>query len=260
MLHGWADAGETFQFVVDAFKAERSILAPDWRGFGRSAWQGSPYFFPDYVADLDALLSVVCPDQPVNLIGHSMGGNLASLYAGVRPDRVVRVVNLEGLGMSRTTPAEAPARYRRWLDELREPPGFARYESLERFAAVLRRRNPRLSVERAAFIARSWSMPHPDGGWTVSADPAHKLANPVLYRREEAEACWRAARAPTLVVLGAASEFAARLGEDATEAYLRQQHPCLTLAAVPDAGHMLHHDAPEAVAQLIEDFLSAAAP
>jgi pimeloyl-ACP methyl ester carboxylesterase len=256
MLHGWADSSDTFQFVVDAFAADHPILAPDWRGFGRSAWQGSPYYFPDYLADLDALLDAVCPDAPATLIGHSMGGNAACLYAGIRPERVARVVNLDGLGMRRTVPAEAPARYRRWLDELRAAPAFARYDSLERFAAVLRRRNPRLTEERARFIAERWSARLPDGGWTVSADPAHKFVNPVLYRREEAEACWRAATAPVLVVVGADSELPRQLGADATEEYLRAHFAHLTFASVPDAGHMLHHDAPEAVAALVESFLA----
>ena len=257
MLHGWADTGDTFQFVVDAFGCERSVVAPDWRGFGRSQWQGGPYWFADYIADLDALLERVCPASPVRLVGHSMGGNVACLYAGIRPERVARVVNLEGLGMRRTRPDEAPARYRRWLDELRAPPAFARYESLERFAAVLRRRNPRLTEERAAFIAASWSRPLPEGGYTVGSDPAHKLVNPMLYRRDEAEACWRATTAPLLMVLGGLSDLVGQLGDDAREDYLRTHHPRLQLATVPTAGHMLHHDEPEAVAALIEGFLDA---
>lgn len=256
MLHGWADTSDTFQFVVDAFLADHAIVAPDWRGFGRSAWQGGPYYFSDYLADLDALLAKECADAPATLIGHSMGGNLACLYAGIRPERVARVINLEGVGMRRTQPTEAPERYRRWLDELNAPPDFARYDSLERFAAVLRRRNPRLTAPRAAFIARSWSKRLPDGGWTACADPAHKFVNPVLYRREEAEACWRAATAPTLIVLGAESEAVRQLGSDASEAYLRAHHATAEVVTLPDAGHMLHHDVPEATATLIESFLA----
>lgn len=255
LLHGWADTGDTFQFVVDALAGERPILAPDWRGFGRSQWTGRCYWFADYLADLEALLEQVCADAPATLLGHSMGANIASLYAGIRPERVARLVNLEGLGMRRTRPEEAPERYRRWLDELKTPPAFARYESLERFAEVLQRRNPRLSAERAAFIAASWSRPLPDGGYTVLADPAHKLVNPVLYRREEAEWCWRAVTAPVLVVLGGRSELAAHFGAESGEAYLRAAYPNLTLVTMPDAGHMLHHEQPEAVAGLLESFL-----
>jgi pimeloyl-ACP methyl ester carboxylesterase len=255
-LHGWLDCSDTFQFVVDAFADDHPIVALDWRGFGRSAWQNGPYWFPDYLADLDALLRELSPEVPATLVGHSMGGNIACLYAGVRPERVARVVSLEGFGLSRTRPEQAAERYRRWLDELRSPPAFSTYETFERFATMLARRHPRLTPERAEFIAASWSKPRPDGSCSVSADPAHKLVNPVLYRREEAEAIWRCAIAPTLLVLGGRSEFRARLGADGTDEYFGSIFPRLTIATLPEAGHMMHHEEPEAVAALIESFLA----
>lgn len=256
LLHGWLDTSDTFQFVVDAFAHDQPIVAPDWRGFGRSAWQQGPYWFPDYLADLDALLEEVSPGVPATLVGHSMGGNIACLYAGIRPERVARIVNLEGFGLSRTRPEQAPERYKRWLDELRAPPAFSTYETLEQFVAVLRRKNARLTPERAEFIARSWSQRLPDGGYTVSADPAHKLVNPVLYHREEAEAVWRLAVAPTLLVLGGQSAFRAHLGADGSDDYFRSIFSNLSIATLPDSGHMMHHEEPEAVAALIESFLS----
>jgi pimeloyl-ACP methyl ester carboxylesterase len=255
-LHGWLDSSDTFQFVVDAFARDQPIVALDWRGFGRSAWQNGPYWFPDYLADLDALLADVSPDRAVTLVGHSMGGNIACLYAGLRPERVARVVNLEGFGLARSRPEQAPERYRRWLNELRAPPAFSTYETFERFVAMLARRNPRLTAERAEFIAASWSTSQPGGACAVRADPAHKLVNPVLYRREEAEAIWRCAVAPTLLVFGGRSELRAHLGADATDEYFRAIFPNLSIATVPDAGHMMHHEAPEAVAALIESFLA----
>ena len=134
-LHGWADTSDTFQFVVDAFRDEHAIVALDWRGFGRSAWQGRAYWFPDYLADLEQLLDAVAPGAPVTLVGHSMGGNIACLYGGIRPERVRRLVSLEGFGLSRTKPEQAAGRYRKWLDELRAPPAFGTFDSfdLERY-------------------------------------------------------------------------------------------------------------------------------
>jgi pimeloyl-ACP methyl ester carboxylesterase len=255
-LHGWADTGATFQFLVDAFADDFPIVAPDWRGFGRSAWNGGPYWFPDYLADLDALLVHYSPDAPATIVAHSMGGNVAGLYAGVRPERVARFVNLEGFGLSRTTPADAPDRYRRWLDELRAPPSFGRFASVEQFAHVLHRRNPRLTPERATFVARAWSRPTADGGIEVCHDPAHKIVNPVLYRREETEACWSRCSAPTLLVLGGQSDHRERLGEDASDEYFRRLIRDLRVATLPEAGHMVHHDEPAAVAALIETFLA----
>ena len=256
-LHGFLDTSDTFQFLVDAFARDYPIAAPDWRGFGRSDWSHGGYWFPDYLADLDALLDAVSPHAPATIVGHSMGGSVAALYGGTRPERVARVVNLEGFGLPRAQADEAPARYRRWLDELKSEPAFGSYASLEQFAAVLRKKNPRLSAERADYIAGSWARPLADGGYTVSADPAHRLVNPVLYRREEAEACWRRCVAPVLLVRGAASHARSHLGTDGTDEYFRGLYPNLTIASVHDAGHMLHHEQPAAVAALIEPFLAA---
>jgi pimeloyl-ACP methyl ester carboxylesterase len=113
MLHGWMDVSASFQFVVDRLRRDWQVVAPDWRGFGLSErTPGDCYWFPDYLADLDALLDAVSPEESVRLVGHSMGGNVAMLYAGVRPARVRGLVNLEGFGMPGARPLEAPGRYR----------------------------------------------------------------------------------------------------------------------------------------------------
>src|SRR5262249_20278346 len=141
---------------------------------------------------------------PATLIGHSMGGNVAAMYAGIRPERVARLVNLEGLGLAPTDPAQAPGRYARWLAELAgEAPSFRDYDSFDALAARLREGNPRLTAERATFLARHWGRQKGDGRVELASDPAHKLVNPVLYRIEEAEACWRSVKAPVLWVAGA---------------------------------------------------------
>jgi pimeloyl-ACP methyl ester carboxylesterase len=257
LLHGWGDSGETFQFLVDSFATSRHWIAPDWRGFGGSDWTGPAYWFADYLADLDALLDIVSPEQPADLIGHSMGGNIASMYAGIRPERVSRTVNLEGIGLPRTRPEEAPARYRRWLDELREPMAFSVYESIEHFARLLRRRNPRLPEDRAHFIAELWLTPC-EGGYTVRWDPAHKRVNPILYSREAAESCWAATTAPTLLVLGGQSDIRRALAADGEPSAFEGIYPQLQVQVLPQAGHMMHHEEPETLAPLIEDFLGVA--
>jgi len=258
-LHGFLDVGETFQFVVDQFARDWPILAPDWRGFGRSDSTGRPYWFPDYLADLDALLdSENC--ERATLIGHSMGGNVAGLYAGIRPERVAALITLEGIGLSRTTPGDAPGRYRSWLDELKTPPRFSDYRSVEEFAQRFQRNNPRVPADRATFVAARWTRPVSGGGVGISADPSHRLVNPVLYRREEAEACWSRIEAPTLLVLGEHSPFPARLGADASEAQLRRVIRSLDIATIAGAGHMMHHEQPEAVAGVIEVFLERHLP
>ncbi|RPI15872.1 MAG: alpha/beta hydrolase [Lysobacterales bacterium] len=255
LLHGWMDTGDTFQFLVDELPARRRCVAPDLRGFGRSEWPADGYWFPDYLADLDVLLEHHSPEDPATLVGHSMGGNIAMLYAGIRPERVRRVVCIEGFGMRRASPADAPERYREWLRQLREPPEFAAFPSFEAFAHLLARRNPRLGPDRAAYVAQSWAARQPDGSVRVRSDPAHKRVYPVLYRREEAEACWSGITAPVLYVVAAASEFLPRIGEEASSARMAQLVPRLESCTIEDAGHMVHHERPERLAAEIEAFL-----
>ena len=112
LAHGWMDVAASWQFMVDAlsdaFVQARPVIALDWRGYGLTeAPATDSYWFPDYLGDLDALLDVLSPGQPVDLVGHSMGGNVVMMYAGVRPQRIRRLVNLEGFGMAATRAAQA---------------------------------------------------------------------------------------------------------------------------------------------------------
>jgi pimeloyl-ACP methyl ester carboxylesterase len=259
LLHGWMDVSASFQFMVDALRADWDVYAPDWRGYGLTDWgKADCYWFPDYIADLDALLEHIEPAAPVNLVGHSLGGNVGALYAGVRPERIARFVNLEGFGMAPTRADQAPERYARWLQELREPPGLRPYESFAVLADRLQAGNKKLSRDQAQFLARHWGQELAGKGVVLRGDPAHKIVNPVLYRYEEVRACWQKVRAPVLWVQGAESETPSRLHLDAAQiAERRAAFPKVREVSVPEAGHMLHHDQPEAVARLVEEFLAA---
>ena len=256
LLHGWADAGATFQFLADALPHTRTLVAPDWRGFGASEWAAGGYWFPDYFADLEQLIAQLSPDAPVTLVGHSMGGNVAMMYAGIRPERVRAVVSIDGFGLPPARPEQAPTRYRTWLDELLATPAFAGFPSHAAFADYLHRRSPRLPRDHAELIARAWAETAPDGGVRMRADPRHKRVNPALYRREEAEACWRAIRAPLLMVAAADSGYAARVAGEATLERMRALVAGSRLVTVADCGHMVHHEQPAALGAVIEEFLA----
>jgi pimeloyl-ACP methyl ester carboxylesterase len=261
MLHGWMDVSASFQFVVDCLQREWHVIAPDWRGFGLSERAHSDtYWFPDYVADLDAILQHYSPDDAVNLLAHSMGGNVACLYAGARPPRIARLINLEGFGMPASHADQAPARYASWLDQLRNPVPMRAYPSLNAVAARLQKTNPRLPDERAAFLARHWAGQKEDGSWEILGDPAHRQTTPLLYHLDEVLACWRAITAPMLWVEGQDTDMwkwmkspeQGRLEIDSRLAVLAQVHK----RTIADAGHMLHHDQPAVLAALIEEFLA----
>lgn len=259
MLHGWMDVSASFQFVVDALARDWHVIAPDWRGFGRSEWRGDAYWFPDYLGDLDAVLRLLEPEAPVRLVGHSMGGNVACMYAGVRPSRVARVVALDAFGLVDRSADQAPGRYEKWLNELAEPVAFRDYADFDALARRLQRDNPRLPADRARWLAAHLGerIEGREGpAVRLAGDAAHRRVNPVLYRRAEAEACWRRATAPVMWVEPADPALRRHLGvsDEAHEA-ARACFRALSVVTLEGVGHNLHHEQPEAVARIIEPFL-----
>lgn len=267
LLHGWIEVSGSFQFMVDAFQKDWRIIAPDWRGYGLSEWQNDSYWFPNYFADLDVILDHYAPDQAVPIVGHSMGGIVACLYAGVRPKRVSRLVTLEGFGLIPPKPEEAVNRYRKWLDDVRgmvvtdedgrPSRGFRTYADHADFAQRLARDNPRLTPERAAFLAHHLGQALADGRVTAASDPWHKVINPYPYHLEESMAFWRRVEADVLWVAARNSfitEWFAPHQEDYAARKACFRH--LREVWIDDCGHNLHHDQPEQVAALVEAFLA----
>jgi len=189
-----------------------------------------------------------------------MGGNVVSLYAGVRPDRVRRLINLEGFGLQSASPDQAPRRYAQWLKELREPPTLRTYPTRQAVAGRLQKTNPRLSDARADFLSQHWSAENAAGEWEILGDPAHKKPSPSLYRVEEVLACWKQITAPVLWVEADDTNMWQWMGpkpEARVEIDRRLSHLAnVTPRMMMDAGHMLHHDQPEELARMIEEFLA----
>ncbi|WP_374641033.1 alpha/beta fold hydrolase [Hydrogenophaga sp.] len=264
LVHGWMDVAASWQFMVDAMGEDRHIIAPDWRGFGLTRGPATDnYWFPDYLADLDALLDHYAADQPIDLVGHSMGGNVVMVYAGVRPQRIRRLVNLEGFGMPATRPAQAPGRYAQWLDELkalrRGDMDLKAYDSLDGVARRLMKTNPRLTEDKARWLAGEWAQPDDQGHWRILGDPAHKVVNAQLYRLDEVQEVFARITAPLLSVTASDDSLGQWWKGRYTLEEYRQRLKVVTdlrEAHLDDAGHMLHHDQPQALARLIETFLA----
>jgi pimeloyl-ACP methyl ester carboxylesterase len=262
MVHGWMDVAASYQFVVDCFAQDHYVIAPDWRGYGLT--EGPPtdnYWFPDYLADLDFLLDHYSPDAPVNLVGHSMGGNIAMLYAGSRPARVNRLVNLEGFGMAATRPSQAPGRYAKWMDELkalhRGERALKPYPSAAGVAERLMKTNKRLSRDKAEWLATHWAKPDAQGQWRILGDAAHKIVNAQLYRVDETQEVFKCITAPMLSVQASDDSLSGWWKGKYTlvEYHERLRSvPRVQTATLADTGHMLHHDQPQELAHLIEAF------
>lgn len=253
ITHGWLDVSATFQPLVEPLLQRWQVLMPDWRGFGYSEWPQDGYWFYDYVADLEAILDHYSPDEPVLLAGHSMGAQVSALYAGLRPQRVRKLVCLDGIGLPDAPAARAPARVRKWLDQLREPLPAKSYDSFEQLAGRVRRQHPRLSEAQALFVARCWGQQDGYGRIRLCADPKHTLAGPLLYRAAEAEEIWKQITAPTLFIDAALSETALPAEERARR---RGSFADQRVVVIADAGHMLHFDAPRETAQALAAFMA----
>ena len=271
LLHGWMDVAASYQFMVDAlsdaFAAGRTIIAPDWRGFGQTApsHEASPpdhYSFAEYLADLDFLLDHYTPGQAIDLVGHSMGGNVAMLYAGVRTERIRKLVNLEGFGMPASQPSQAPRRFAKWMDELkslqRGEMDLKSYDDVDGVARRLMKTNPRLSPDKAQWLAGHWARPDADGKWRILGEAAHKVTSAQLYRVDEVLEIHKCISAPTLAIEASDDSMALwwKGKYSLAEYHERLKYvPKVQVAVIQDAGHMLHHDQPQQLATLIEGFL-----
>ncbi|HTD92092.1 MAG TPA: alpha/beta hydrolase [Burkholderiales bacterium] len=258
MLHGFQDVSASWQFTVDALVNDWHVIAPDWRGYGLTEWSGQDtYWFPDFVADLDAILDHFEPELPAMLVAHSMGSSVAGLYAGAIPKRISKFVSVEGFGGPPANAEEAPRRYAKWLRQIVSGEQQRPYVDFADFAERMMAENPRLTPERAAFLVQHWGKEEADGTVVRRADPAHKVMRPTPSRLDEAIACWRQISAPVLFVEGANSRAVAAQ-HSKPEEYQERLAAFQTLAGIEriaDAGHNIHHDQPQALAKVIEPFL-----
>jgi pimeloyl-ACP methyl ester carboxylesterase len=262
LLHGWRDHAQTWRYFVDAFqqKADRPlwIIAPDHRGHGDSDWVGAGgyYHFPDYVHDLDCVIGSLNVSA-INLIGHSMGGTISFLYTGAFPQRVKKLALVEGIGPLGSAFGDAPPRMRKFLTDMkamreRTTVDFDSFEypSLAEAAQRFHRVNPRLDAERA-FELTSWGMRmNEHGRWVWKFDPLHRTTSPQPFYAEQAIEFYRHIECPVLVITGTESKQTPRPDMQKRMAAL-SNHSRVDIAR---AGHMVHQDNPEALAETITQF------
>ncbi len=251
--HGFLDVGRTFHWMATAL-AERGhrVMAFDWRGHGESQWlpAGAYYHFFDYVGDLEALVRL-CVEGPLTLVGHSMGGTASVLFSASFPELVDRLVLVEGLGPEAPEVLPGPTLTRRWVDSVRkarEKP-LRPQPSLEAAAERILARNPGLDPQRAKAIA-SWSMREVEGGFVWRFDPVHRTRGPYPFRPEVFAEFLRSLPMPVLCIEG---ERGYRTRDHEERRALLEG---ARFVEVPGAGHMLHWENPEALADAIDAFVA----
>lgn len=257
MLHGWMDCGAAMQLLVDQLPDEWSLTAVDWPGCGRSDGYDGGYWFAECLADLEWVLDQLLPDQPARVIGHSLGGAVALMLAGVRPQRLRWLVDMEGFGLPHLAPSQVPERIAGWLDALRDIGSQKSYPSLAALASTLCARNPHMPPAHASYLARTWTRDAAGGGVQLLADELHRLPSPIRYSREDMEACWARVRHPVLMMYGSDSRQMQRIGGDVARRRWQQLVPTMQFAAVDNADHLLPYEQPCQTAAHIVRFVQS---
>lgn len=255
LLHGFLDLAWSFERVAQRLAPHYHVIAPDFRGHGDTAWVGTGgyYYFPDYTADLARLLPRLTRTRTF-LAGHSMGGTVATYYAGAFPERVHKLALLEGIGPPGSRPDAAPERlleHIRTVDEARAKT-LRPLPSLAAAAERLRRAYPGLDgawAERLAEKATRPATDGPPGSRLWKHDPLHRTRSPLLFSEPQFAAFVRRVACPVLIVDGAASDI--RFAHDPERKSLYRN---AVITRIEGAGHMVQLDRPEALAEALLEF------
>lgn len=249
LCHGFLDFALSFALVAERIAdAGFRVVLHDFRGYGESEWVGAGgyYHFPDYVYDLDRLVAEL-GDGPMHLVGHSMGGTIVSMLAGLRPKRFASVTLVEGLGPPDFAQrGDGPSRFERWIEGVERTrarvlaPMPSRAEALTR----LREAHGPLDDTFGAFLAEHATRPV-EGGFVWRFDPLHKTSSPVPFRLDVFTSFLARIDAAVLYVAGGRGF---RIPDEATRL---SAIPRARMVEIPDVGHMLHWFAPDALSEAV---------
>jgi pimeloyl-ACP methyl ester carboxylesterase len=257
LLHGYMDAAGTWDRVAPGLAAPGlRVLAPDMRGFGDGprAPDGSYYHFADYVADVADLVDALAPSEPVFLVGHSMGGNVGTMYTGAFPGRVQKLALLEGIGPPDIAPDTRPDRMRRWIDEVRAVRARGRSEAKvvgSREDALERLVMSHPGVARDVLATRVPHLVRDAGAGRVAwrFDPLHKTTSPLGFSVASYMAFARRIPCPVLYLDGGSTGY-----HPPDESARLAAFPRLERASLEGAGHMMHWTMPGELVDLLLKF------
>jgi pimeloyl-ACP methyl ester carboxylesterase len=258
LVHGGRDHARNWDWVARELRHEWHLVAPDLRGHGDSAWAiGGMYAIADFVLDLANLIEALGP-APVVLIGHSLGGAVSLMYTGIYPERVRKLVAIEGLGPPpalieklRGRPPEQ--RMREWIEQMRQLGARQprRYATFDAAAARMREENSFLSDEQAHHLTIHSVNRNEDGTWSWKFDNYVRTFAPYRFDVDDMRALWGRIECPTLLVRGANSWASDPLKDGRIEPFADAR-----LVTIPDAGHWVHHDQLGVFVAAVREFLA----
>ena len=258
MMHGGRDHCRSWDWLAKELRDDWHVVAPDLRGHGDS--DRSPdgdYSTPVFMYDFAQFLFQF--DGPVTIIAHSFGANMATRFAGLYPDKVQKLVNIEGLFLTVPMPDakgdnEAANIIRNWIDQKRKASSRApsRFQTFEETFERMQSANEHLSEEQARHLAYHGATRDEDGLWRWKFDDGVHIVAPIDLLREEIKKLWTMITCPVLFLWGAESWIAPPTEDGSIDCFQNA-----TLEIFENAGHWVHHDRFDDVVKSIKAFLGS---
>ena len=252
LVHGIHDHCHSWDWLAQFLRRHYHIVAPDLRGHGDSEWTlGSPYAYLEYVQDIAQLVRQRRL-TPVTMVAHSLGGTIASIYAGAFPEAVKALVIIEGVGIYPRRAGSPSDRLRGWIDANHALAGRSprRYPTLEGAYQRMQDTNPHLSPEQARHLTIHGSNQNEDGTFTWKFDNYTRAPRPYDISDEDMVTLWQRIECPVLII-NSRQGYPHRIGQNDSLRHFQNA----TLREIDDAGHWTHHDQIDACADAIARFL-----
>lgn len=256
LVHGGRDHARSWDWVARALREDYHVIAPDLRGHGDSAWAiGGQYTLPEYVLDVAQLIDTL-DLAPLRIVAHSMGAAISLFYAGVFPEKVSKLVAIEGMKVPDQVRVhmdveiwEATAR---WISEVRAGSSRQprRYASIDDAAARMQKENPHLSPEQARHLTVHGVARNEDGSFSWKFDNGARPIFPQRMPKGTQEQLWQRIACPTLLMHGTES-WHGDPSTDGRDRYIEHSR----VVAVEDAGHWVHHDQLDFFLENVREFL-----
>ncbi|MDT3670202.1 MAG: alpha/beta hydrolase [Aromatoleum sp.] len=258
LIHGWRDHCRNWDWVAEQLRDEWHVIAPDLRGHGDSAWANDgQYSTTGYVYDLAQLIHQL-QLAPANIIAHSLGGHVATRYAGLYPENVQRLMVIEGLGQLPNSPDEGKPekvvdRLKKWLGQQRELAGrvVKRYATVEEAFERMHAENKHLAPAQARHLTIHGLNRNEDGTYSWKFDNYVRVFQPNDIPYAELTHLWSRITCPVKLVYGKDS-----WAGDPTLDGRMSFFPNATIDRFDHAGHWVHHDRTEDFVALAREFLA----
>jgi pimeloyl-ACP methyl ester carboxylesterase len=244
LQHGGRDHCRSWDWVAEELRKDWHILAPDLRGHGDSAWSpDGDYSTHSFIYDFAQFVHQLGYER-VTIIGHSLGGSVTSRFTGLFPEKVSRLVNIEGLGPPPEMIAEREALgfaqiMREWIGNRRKAAGRLprRYPTIEAAFARMKEENGYLTNEQARHLTIHGIARNEDGTFSWKFDNYLNVWPPLEATDEQIRKLWAEITCPILLLYGKDS-WASSPDSDGRMAHFRDAK----LHNYENAGHWLHHD------------------